>query len=200
MARLGRALTMTRVFVLFGVAASLCLSAALFLLVAARTVGALVEVLSLVLSSGVTEKALKTLAVASIEFADLTLLASALLIVGLGLFELFIGPAPMPDWLIITSLDDLKASLVNVVVVVLGIAFLGQVVTWDGVRNLLPFGVAIAAVIVALSVFGALSLTRHRPPAGKTAGNEAAADAGEDGSAGAGLDIRFRRTRSGERR
>ena len=200
MARLGRALSMTRVFVLFGVAASLCLSAALFLLVAARTVGALVEVLSLVLSSGVTEKALKTLAIASIEFADLTLLASVLLIVGLGLFELFIGPAPLPDWLIITSLDDLKASLVNVVVVVLGIAFLGQVVTWDGTQNLLPFGVAIAAVIVALSAFGALSLTRHTPTTRKTAGNAEAEDAREDESAGTGLDISVRRRRSSERR
>ena len=112
-------------------------------------------------ATGATEKALKTLAIASIEFADLTLLASALLIMGLGLFELFIGPAPLPDWLIITSLDDLKVSLVNVVVVVLGIAFLGQAVTWDGIRTLLPFGATIASVIVALSLFGALSLTRH---------------------------------------
>jgi hypothetical protein len=37
------------------------------------------------------------------------------------------------------------------VVVVLGIAFLGQAVTWDGQRDVLGFGVATALVIVALS-------------------------------------------------
>jgi uncharacterized membrane protein YqhA len=145
-------------------------------------------VVPLVRSTDVTETALKAMATATIEFTDLTLLASALLIVGLELFELFIGPARLPDWLIITSLDDLddlKAHAVNVVVVVLGIAFLGQVVTWDGVRNLLPFGVAIAAVIIALSVFGALSLTRHHPATGEAAGTEVGEDADVDGAADA---------------
>lgn len=36
-------------------------------------------------------------------------------------------------------------------VVVLGIAFLGQVVTWNGERELLGFGVATAGVIAALA-------------------------------------------------
>jgi hypothetical protein len=35
--------------------------------------------------------------------------------------------------------------------VVLGIAFLGQAVTWDGQRDLLGFGTATALVIAALA-------------------------------------------------
>jgi len=70
-----------------------------------------------------------------------------------GLYELFIGKLRLPAWLIVTSLDDLKAKLISVVVVVLGVTFLGQVADWDGKTNLLPFGVAIGAVILALTAF-----------------------------------------------
>ena len=41
----------------------------------------------------------------------------------------------------------------RVVVVVMGVLFLGQVVTWDGQRDLLGYGVGIAAVIAALTWF-----------------------------------------------
>lgn len=200
MARLGRILGGTRMFVLIGVVASLLLSAALFLLIAVRTVTAFFEVASLAFSAGEVEKALKTLALDSIEIADLTLLASALLIVGLGLFELYIGPAPMPERLMVRSLDDLKARLVNVVVVVLAVSFLGQAVTWDGTRNLLPLGVAIGSVIIALSAFNAVSFLQHRSHIRRTASGDMAGDAGEDGAAGVGLDMSAERSRGRERR
>lgn len=193
MARLGRILGGTRMFVLIGVVASLLLSAALFLLIAVRTVTAFSEVASLAFSAGEVEKALKTLALDSIEIADLTLLASALLIVGLGLFELYIGPAPMPERLMVRSLDHLKVRLVNVVVVVLAVSFLGQAVTWDGTRNLLPLGVAIGAVILALSAFTAVSFSQHAPPDRKTASSGKAEDVGQDGAAGASLDMNIGR-------
>jgi uncharacterized membrane protein YqhA len=47
----------------------------------------------------------------------------------------------------------LKNKLTAVVIVVMGVLFLGQVVTWDGERNLLNFGAAIALVIAALTYF-----------------------------------------------
>jgi uncharacterized membrane protein YqhA len=40
-----------------------------------------------------------------------------------------------------------------VVIVVLAVLFLGFVVSWDGSRNQLPIGAAIAMVIAALSYF-----------------------------------------------
>ncbi len=58
---------------------------------------------------------------------------------------------PLPEWLVVHDLDELEDKLAQVVVVVLGIAFLGQAVTWDGQRDLLGFGVATALVIAALS-------------------------------------------------
>jgi uncharacterized membrane protein YqhA len=155
MDRMGRALTATRYVVLFGVVASIALAAILFIVVASRIFAVIGEAFAAVQS----EKAVRLLIVASIELVDLSLLAAAIYIVGLGLFELFIGPVRLPQWLVITSLDDLKTRLINVVVVILGVSFLGQVVAWDGTTNLLPFGLAIAAVILALTAFGALQFT-----------------------------------------
>jgi uncharacterized membrane protein YqhA len=58
---------------------------------------------------------------------------------------------PLPEWLVVSDLDELEDKLARVVVVVLGVAFLGQAVTWDGQRDLLGFGVATALVVAALA-------------------------------------------------
>jgi uncharacterized membrane protein YqhA len=77
-----------------------------------------------------------------------------LYVVALGLFALFIDDrAPLPPWLEIHTIDDLKDKLIRVVIMVLSVVFVGQVVTWDGQRNLLPYGAGIALVIAALTYF-----------------------------------------------
>ncbi len=43
--------------------------------------------------------------------------------------------------------------LVKTIIVVLGISFMGRAVTWEGEEGLLSYGIAIGAVVVALSVF-----------------------------------------------
>lgn len=92
--------------------------------------------------------------VRSIELADLFLLGTALFVIAIGLYELFIDDTiPLPGWLVVHNLDDLKENLIGVVIVVLGVVFLGQVITWDGTRDLLGFGVAVALVIGALAYF-----------------------------------------------
>lgn len=102
----------------------------------------------------ISSKGAKALALAFIEVVDLFLLGTVFYIIALGLYELFIDDQlPLPAWLEIHDLDDLKDKLAGVVVVVMGVLFLGQVVTWDGQRDLLPFGAAIALVIAALTWF-----------------------------------------------
>lgn len=154
MERIGRVLTLARYGILLGIVASLALALTLLVVVVGR--GAVV--ISEAPAAFASIKMVKLLVVECIELADLILLAVALYIIALGLFELFIAPVPMPAWLTITSLDDLKSKLINIVVVALGVSFFGQVVTWDGVTNLLTLGLAIGAVIVALAIFGALRL------------------------------------------
>ena len=82
------------------------------------------------------------------------LFRSVFYITALGLYELFISDnIDVPEWLEIHTIDDLKGKLISVVVVVLGVLFLGQAVTWDGETNLLPFGASIGIVIASLTYF-----------------------------------------------
>jgi uncharacterized membrane protein YqhA len=96
----------------------------------------------------------KDLILASIELTDLFLLATVLYVIAVGLFELFVDDRlDLPAWLEIRDLNDLKEKLIGVIVVVLGVVFLGQVVTWNGERDLLGYGGGIAMVIAALTWF-----------------------------------------------
>jgi len=100
----------------------------------------------------VSRKGAKTLALEFIEIVDLFLLGTVFYIIALGLYELFISAeVNVPPWLEIKSLDDLKTKLIAVVIVVIGVLFLGQVVGWDGEQDLLGYGVACALVIGALT-------------------------------------------------
>lgn len=89
-----------------------------------------------------------------IELADVFLLSTVLYIMALGLFELFIDDSlPLPAWLEIHSLDDLKKKLVGVVAVVLAVAFLGSVIQGADPQALMYEGVGIGAVVVAMGYF-----------------------------------------------
>ncbi len=114
----------------------------------------------------VTAKGAKALALECIEVVDLFLLGTVFYIIALGLYELFIDDrVQLPQWLVIHDLDDLKDKLAGVVVVVMAVLFLGQVVTWDGERDLLGYGVAIALVIAALTYFLSLSKAKKQKSA-----------------------------------
>ena len=85
---------------------------------------------------------------------DLFLLGFSVLIASVGIYELFVGVLPnMPDWLRMEDLESLKGVLVKTVIVVLGISFMGRVVTWEGEENLLEYGIAVGGVVAALSFF-----------------------------------------------
>jgi len=105
----------------------------------------------------------KAFAVEFIELTDVFLLGTILYIVALGLYELFVDPdLPMPGWLVIRDLDDLKERLIGVIIVLLGVTFLGSAVTWSGDRDIIYYGAAIAVVILALTVMLWVSAQRHR--------------------------------------
>ena len=91
---------------------------------------------------------------ASIKLIDLVLLATILQVVAFGLYALFIdSKIPVPQWLRTGDVDDLKFKLAGIVVVMLAVLFLEEVIGWGSGRDLLPLGIAIAAMIVALSYF-----------------------------------------------
>jgi uncharacterized membrane protein YqhA len=150
-----RLLGFTRYVVLLGVLGSLMAAAILFF-------SALVKVakngadVSRYLADPL---GLKRLAIEVIQLADYFLIATALYIVSVGLYELFIGEVKLPphlSWLKTDTLDELKDRLTGVVVTVLAVTFLAVAANWSG-DDILQFGLAVAAVILALGVFGWLT-------------------------------------------
>ena len=102
------------------------------------------------------------LAVSLIEITDIILLGTVLYIVALGLYQLFIDQnLALPRWLRVNDLNDLKRDLIAVVVVLLGVSFLGEVVNWEGDNDILPLGAGIALVIAALGFILWLTPNRH---------------------------------------
>lgn len=154
------ALGLSRYLILLAVVGT-ALTATALLVYGACEVGALI--VHIISSGEVSAKGAKALTLAAIEIVDLFLLGTVFYIVALGLYELFIDDSlALPHWLEIHDLDDLKNKLVGVVVVVLAVLFLGQVVTWNGERDLLGFGVAVALVIAALTWFLAQKGKKHK--------------------------------------
>jgi uncharacterized membrane protein YqhA len=96
----------------------------------------------------------KELILSAIQIVDLFLLAIALYIIALGLYELFIDDTiVVPKWLLIHNLHDLEEKLVGVIIIVMGVLFLGKLVGWDGKSDLLNTGAGIALMIAALTYF-----------------------------------------------
>ena len=149
---MSRILSVSRYLVVLGVLTSLILAVALLVAALVRA-GVLVYTLMPALFASST---LKALAVGSIEIADVLLIAVVLYVVATGLYELFVGDVDLPDWIVINNLEDLKDKLLSIVVAILDVTFLVQVVNWDGTSNLLPFGLAIGAVVISLAIFNYL--------------------------------------------
>ena len=98
-------------------------------------------------------ESLKTLMAASIQIIDIFLVATVFYIVSLGFYELFIAKAPLPGWLKICDLDDLKTKLLGLVIIALSVLLLGTALTWDGTSDILAFGLATSSGIIAIAAY-----------------------------------------------
>jgi uncharacterized membrane protein YqhA len=116
-----------------------------------------------------TEEA-KIVAASSVELIDLFLLSTILYIVSLGLYRLFIdSDIPLPGWLIITDLNDLKERILGVIIVLLAISFLGYVVEWHfGDYSIVALGLGVGLVLFAIGyTITAGALNSKIKPTGK---------------------------------
>ena len=111
-----------------------------------------------------------------LEVIDTHLLAIVQMIVLIGLYELFIGALDVPDWLKARSLDDLKKSIVDVLIVFIGIKGVEQLVATQDPQDALTYIAAAALLIAALSLFrlkpSRSPLPTHVAPAAETAGDD----------------------------
>ncbi len=111
-------------------------------------------IVKLLQKGSVDNSTAKSLIFDFIELVDLFLLATVFYVVSIGLYELFIDDnLPVPDWMSISDLDDLKDKLIAVVIVVLGVTYLGQVISGTAPQDLFWSGAGMAFVITALTFF-----------------------------------------------
>ena len=109
-------------------------------------------IVDLVRVGDVSGAAVKGLIADTVAIIDVFLIGTVLFVISAGLYQLFVSAdLPLPGWLKIESLDDLKNNLTEVIIVALLVAFLGQAVEWTGDFAILALGLAVATVIVAVA-------------------------------------------------
>jgi uncharacterized membrane protein YqhA len=91
---------------------------------------------------------------------DLFLVGATLMIAGFGFYDLFItridtdSPSlRLPDWLRMRDLNDLKARVISMVILVATVTFVDVVVESEAGLNTLYLGAAVALVIGALTAY-----------------------------------------------
>lgn len=95
-----------------------------------------------------------TITIQFIEIVDSFLIATALLIFSVSLYELFIGKLDVPAWMIARNLYDLKTKLSSMIVLVMAVKFLSKFIEIKDGTELLQRGIATAAMSAVLIAFG----------------------------------------------
>lgn len=113
-----------------------------------------IEMCMVVYKAIVTDYLLKESVVDVLTAIDAILLGTVLLVIGYGLYELFIDPdLPVPAWLRVKDLDDLKSKLIGVVVAIIAVVFVGVFVDSNRASEVISYGVGAGAIVVALAAF-----------------------------------------------
>ncbi|MDO8446143.1 MAG: YqhA family protein [Deltaproteobacteria bacterium] len=142
-------LSNSRYLVLIAVFASLITSVMAFLWGAYKTFTVLSHLVSAVGGEA------HGIGVELIAVMDTFLIATALYIFAVGMYELFISAdLDIPEWLAIHNLHDLKVKLSGVIILVMAVTFLEHLIHWQDAAGTLMFGGAIAIVTGALIAFG----------------------------------------------
>jgi uncharacterized membrane protein YqhA len=97
---------------------------------------------------------LKDTVIGILTAVDTLLLATVLLVIGYGLYELFVdSEVQLPPWLEIRDLDDLKNKLIGVVVAIISVVFLGQLVDNNSSNEVFLAGAGSGALVLGLAAF-----------------------------------------------
>ena len=97
---------------------------------------------------------LKATIVEVLTAVDAILLGTVLLVIGYGLYELFIdADLDVPQWLRVYDLDDLKSKLIGVVVAIVAVVFVGVFVDSNRASDVISYGVGAGALVVGLAIF-----------------------------------------------
>lgn len=113
-----------------------------------------IAIVLVIIDAVANQLALKDSIVDILTAVDAILLGTVLLVIGYGLYELFVDTRiEVPSWLEIKDLDDLKSKLIGVVVAIIAVVFVGDLVDADGGDGILGYGIGAGAVIAGLAIF-----------------------------------------------
>jgi len=113
-----------------------------------------VEMVKVVIDALTDGASLKETIVDVLTAVDAILLGTVLLVIGYGLYELFIdADIEVPLWLRVRDLDDLKSKLIGVVVAIVAVVFVGVFVDSNRADEVISYGVGAGALVVGLAVF-----------------------------------------------
>ena len=113
-----------------------------------------VEMIRTIINAAVNGTKLKLTIVEVLTAVDAILLGTVLLVIGYGLYELFIDEdLEVPVWLQVHDLDDLKSKLIGVVVALIAVIFVGVFVDSNRAEDVISFGVGAGALVTGLALF-----------------------------------------------
>lgn len=115
----------------------------------------LTQLWNLLQTGDFSPKAAKQLNITVIQTIDMFLVAAISYIMAVGIYKLFVSHEDEPIFkgIKIQKLADLDNKIVGVVVVALGVGFLGAASEFVDAQAVLQGGIGVGAVIVALCVF-----------------------------------------------
>ena len=87
------------------------------------------------------------------EALDSFLVAVALRVISVSLYELFIGGLKVPDWMLVKNLDELKAKFGSVLIPIMAVKFVQKLLQSESSLETLYYGIAVALVAFALTAF-----------------------------------------------
>lgn len=88
---------------------------------------------------------------------DTFLVATAMLVITVSLYELFIGALQVPDWMLVHNLSELKAKFTFVIIPVMAVKFLQKLLSGESALETFYFGIAVSTVALALAAVNYVS-------------------------------------------
>ena len=117
-----------------------------------------IEMVMVVMQAISNELSLKESIVDVLTAIDAILLGTVLLVIGYGIYELFIdAEIDVPTWLRVDDLDDLKSKLIGVVVAIIAVVFVGVFVDTDRSADVVSYGLGAGAIVAGLAIFASYS-------------------------------------------
>jgi uncharacterized membrane protein YqhA len=113
-----------------------------------------ISIVSIVIDAVLNQVYLKDTIVDVLTAVDAILLGTVLLVIGYGLYELFVDTRlEVPMWLQVRDLDDLKSKLIGVVVAIIAVVFVGVFVDSNRAADVASYGLGAGALVAGLALF-----------------------------------------------